>query len=145
MITLFFFQASLITLGVQVYEILRPKFSNLVSSIMQQIPNLVISNLHKLNEKILNGTNPLANFNHSFATAQPIPALSTAKASKIDKNKKDLFKKITSHLVGRSIGQLFRKEVVIRDLPRPAAVRKMINNNLLEQAGDTGVSDLFAP
>jgi exportin-5 len=112
---------------------------------MQQIPNLVISDLHKLDEKILNGTNPLANSNQSFATAQPIPAPSTAKSSKIDKNKKDLFKKITSHLVGRSIGQLFRKEVVIRDLPRPAAVRKMINNNLLEQAGDTGVSDLFTP
>jgi exportin-5 len=68
-----------------------------------------------------------------------------AKSSKIDKNKKDSFKKITSRLVGRSIGQLFRKEVVIRDLPSPAAVRKMINNNLLEQAGDTGVADLFTP
>lgn len=67
----------MITLGVQVYEILRPKFPHILE-IFQQIPNVNIADLQKLDEKI----------NQSAAT----------KGNKIDKAKKDLFKKITAHV-----------------------------------------------
>lgn len=70
----FFKQATLITLGVQVYEILRPKFQHIVE-IVQQIPNTNIADIQKLDEKISSGG---------------------TKGNKIDKYKKDLFKKITA-------------------------------------------------
>lgn len=70
-------QAALITLGVQVYEILRPKFPHIVE-IIKQVPNTNITDIHKLDEKILMGTN--------------------SKGNKIDKYKKDLFKKITAQV-----------------------------------------------
>lgn len=70
------FQATLITLGVQVYEILRPKFPRIVE-IMQQIPNTNLADIQKLDEKILVGAQS---------------------KGKIDKYKKDLFKKITAQV-----------------------------------------------
>lgn len=74
-------QAALITLGVQVYEILRPKFPHIVE-IMQQIPNTNIADIQKLDEKILVGTQS---------------------KGKIDKYKKDLFKKITAQVTSSAI------------------------------------------
>lgn len=65
------------TLGVQVYEILRPKFPHIVE-IVQQIPNTNLADIQKLDEKILMG--------------------SQSKGNKIDKYKKDLFKKITAQV-----------------------------------------------
>lgn len=67
----------MITLGVQAYEILRPKFPHMVE-IMQQIPNTNLADIQKLDEKILTGTQ--------------------TKGNKIDKYKKDLFKKITAQV-----------------------------------------------
>ncbi|XP_063695724.1 exportin-5 isoform X3 [Culicoides brevitarsis] len=89
-------QAALITLGVQTYEILRPKFPNIMD-VMQQIPNISTSDIQKLDEKI--------------------SVHATTKGNKIDKAKKDLFRKITSQLIGRNLGQLFKKEAKIADLP----------------------------
>lgn len=70
------FQASLTTLGCQTYEILRPKFQ-VVAEIMQQIPNISAADLQKLDEKI---------------------AMGGTKGNKIDKAKRDLFKKITGQV-----------------------------------------------
>jgi len=36
---------------------------------------------------------------------------------KVDRAKKDIFKKLTAQLVGRSVNQLFRHEVQIANLP----------------------------
>lgn len=83
----------------QVYEVLRATQPDLVLSIMQQIPQLVATDLQKLDEKVLAG--------------QPVPA-----NNKIDKTKKDLFKRCTQHLVGRDRGQLFRKATSYADLPQ---------------------------
>lgn len=69
-------QGSLLTLGVQMYEILRPKFP-LIIEVMQQIPNVNMADLQKFDEKISTGS---------------------TKGNKIDKAKKDLFKKITSQV-----------------------------------------------
>lgn len=71
------FQATLISLGVQVYEILRPKFPHIVQ-IIQQIPNTNAADIQKLDEKILMGT--------------------SSKGNKIDKYKRDLFKKVTAQV-----------------------------------------------
>jgi exportin-5 len=105
---------------------------------MQQIPNLNLNDLQKLDEKILNTTtaNPLAN-----ATNQGSNGTSTGKSNKIDKNKKDLFKKITSQLIGRNVlAQLFRNPVVINDLHPLNNNCKAKNTNIIEsEAVDTGI------
>lgn len=66
-------QGSLLTLGAQIYEMLRPTFSE-VLAVMQQIPGINPVDLQKLDERISG---------------------STSKGNKIEKVKKDLFKKIT--------------------------------------------------
>lgn len=125
-------QASLIPLGVQVYEIIRPLHTNIVLNIMQQIPNLNINDLQKLDEKIVS---VLTN-----ATNTAGATLASGK-SKIDKNKKDLFKKITSPLIGKNVlSRLFRNPGVINELhPLNNNSGKQKNTNILDSAfPDTG-------
>ncbi|KAJ8676509.1 hypothetical protein QAD02_012296 [Eretmocerus hayati] len=117
-------QGSLITLGAQVYECLRPKFPNIVE-VMQQIPGVNLADLQRFDEKM---------------------TVASSKGNKVEKGKKDLFKKITNQLVGRSIGQLFRKEVKIDNLPRPeVAPKKMIRvDEISNNASEAGLTALFA-
>ncbi|CAG9856617.1 unnamed protein product [Phyllotreta striolata] len=95
-------QGSLLTLGAQIYELLRPTFLE-VLAVMQQIPGVNPVDLQKLDERISGNT---------------------SKGNKVEKVKKDLFKKITGSLIGRSMGQLFKKEVKIHDLPRIVVPKK---------------------
>lgn len=131
-------------MGVQVYEIVRPTHANVALSIMQQIPNLNINDLQKLDEKILNtaSSGPLVN-----ATNQGSGAAGN-KSNKIDKNKKDLFKKITSQLIGRNVlAQLFRNPVVINDLHWHPLNNNSKHNkntsNILDTSADPGMQQLF--
>ncbi|CAG9765454.1 unnamed protein product [Ceutorhynchus assimilis] len=91
-------QGALLTLGAQIYEMLRPTFVE-VLGVMQQIPGVNPVDLQKLDERI-SGT--------------------TSKGNKVEKVKKDLFKKLTGNLIGKSMGQLFKKEVKINNLPQMA-------------------------
>ncbi|XP_060531637.1 exportin-5 [Cylas formicarius] len=102
-------QGSLLTLGAQLYELLRPSFVE-VLAVMQQIPGANPVDLQKLDERISG---------------------STSKGNKVEKVKKDLFKKITANLIGRSVGQLFRKEVKIQDLPQLVIQKKMDKPELI--------------
>ncbi|XP_067013098.1 exportin-5 [Anabrus simplex] len=90
---------SLYTLGIVAYEILRPEFPNIVE-VMMQIPGCVEADVKKLDDKVL-------------ANKVAVPP-----GSKIEKSKRDAFIRVASKLVGCSVGQLFRKEVSIADLPR---------------------------
>lgn len=102
---------------------------------MQQIPNLNLNDLQKLDEKILNNAGPLSN-----ATNQGSNGAAAGKSNKIDKNKKDLFKKITSQLIGRNVlAHLFRNPVVINDLRPLNNNCKAKNTNILDAAPDTGI------
>lgn len=65
-------QGSLLTLGAQMYEMMRPLFPD-VMHVMQQIPCVNPVDLQKLDERISSGT---------------------SKGNKVEKVKKDLFKKI---------------------------------------------------
>ncbi|XP_066998093.1 exportin-5 [Anabrus simplex] len=115
---------SLLTLGVQVYEILRPNFQGL-GELMMQIPGCSAAELKKLDEKI---------FSHN------------QKGNKAEKAKKEIFKRITTQLIGRSVGQLFRKEVHIADLPRLEVPRRSKQLALDEQLQETEtLCALFSP
>ncbi|XP_017770815.1 PREDICTED: exportin-5 [Nicrophorus vespilloides] len=102
-------QGSLLTLGAQIYELLRPTFPE-VYAVMQQIPGINPVDLQKLDERISG---------------------QTSKGNKVEKVKKDLFKKITSTLIGRSVGQLFKKEVKIQDLPRLAIPERSVRKEVI--------------
>ena len=69
-------QGSLITLGAQVYECLRPNFPNIVE-VMQQVPGINPADLQRFDEKI---------------------SVASNKGNKVEKWKKDLFKKMTSQV-----------------------------------------------
>ncbi|XP_034488203.1 exportin-5 [Drosophila innubila] len=88
-------QSGLITLGVQFYELLRPKFP-ILSEVLQHIPSVNAADVQKFDEKI---------------------SVAPVKGNKVDRAKKDMFKKLTQQLVGRSVNQLFRHEVQIANLP----------------------------
>ncbi|KAI8034726.1 exportin-5 [Drosophila gunungcola] len=88
-------QSGLVTLGVQFYELLRPQFP-ILSEVLQHIPSVNAADIQKFDEKI---------------------AVAPIKGNKVDRAKKDIFKKLTAQLVGRSVNQLFRHEVQIANLP----------------------------
>lgn len=105
---------ALVTLGLQLYEVLRPRFPEILE-VMTQIPNCNSQELQKLDDKIASGN---------------------------QKAKKEVFKKITKQLIGRSVAQLFRKEVRIADLPRMELPPKPKMRDLLETE-DVGLCKLF--
>lgn len=116
-------QIPLVTLGVQSYEILRPKFPN-VLDVMQQIPNISLSDIQKLDEKI---------------------AVNQTKGNKVDKAKKELFKRITSQIINRSVGELFKNEVKYVELPSMG--NKPLNHHvpsILDGNKDSGIPQLFS-
>ncbi|XP_015436514.1 PREDICTED: exportin-5 [Dufourea novaeangliae] len=118
-------QGSLVTLGTQVYECLRPKFPNIIE-VMQKIPGINPTDLQRFDEKM---------------------AVVSTKGNKVEKGKKDLFKKITNQLIGRSVGQLFRKEVKIDNLPRIEVFGKSQQTRVDEiskNSTDSGIASLFA-
>ncbi|XP_046395855.1 exportin-5 isoform X3 [Ischnura elegans] len=95
-------QSFLLALGVMVYELLRPAFPDAIFQVMNQIPNLNMEELQKLDEKL---------------------SVPSRNGAKMDKIKKEKFKRLTSQLIGRNLSQLFKKEVSIKNLP-PMHIRK---------------------
>ena len=88
-------QGSLITLGAQVYECLRPKFPNIIE-IMQQIPGIIPADLQRFDEKM---------------------SMSVTKGNKVEKWKKDLFKKLTNQVIFELvIFYLFFKLINIKNI-----------------------------
>ncbi|GBP07029.1 Exportin-5 [Eumeta japonica] len=115
-------QAALLALAVQVYETLRPRFPSVVG-VLRAIPDVDAHDLHRLDEKL---------------TAAP------ARPAKIDKSKRDLFKKITARLIGRNVGQLFKKEVFILNLPTMHKASKEKASNAVDAPGGANLPGLFA-
>ncbi|CAH0721476.1 unnamed protein product, partial [Brenthis ino] len=114
-------QAALLALAVQTYEALRPRFPGIVA-VLRAIPDVDAHDLQRLDEKLTSNT---------------------AKPAKIDKGKRELFKKITSRLIGRSVGQLFKKEVFILDLPT-MHIPKDKPRSALDSADGAALEGLFS-
>ncbi|XP_051161019.1 exportin-5 [Leptopilina boulardi] len=118
-------QGSLVTLGAQVYECLRPKFPCIIE-VMQQIPGINPADLQRFDEKM---------------------SVVSTRGNKVEKGKKDLFKKITNQLIDKNIGQLYRKEVKIANLPRLQIPKKsefIRVDEISKNSSETGLAVLFA-
>lgn len=118
-------QSGLITLGVQFYELLRPKYP-ILSEVLQHIPSVNAADVQKFDEKI---------------------SVVPAKGNKVDRAKKEIFKKLTTQLVGRSVNQLFRHEVQIANLPPMQSTNQKSSGScdIMDKNQNANLSQLFRP
>ncbi|XP_014241155.1 exportin-5 [Cimex lectularius] len=111
---------SLLVLGTLLYGILRPIAPN-IPQVMKQIPDVSVFDLQKLDDRMMK---------------------EVQKGNKVDKAKKEMFKKVTSPLIGQNMGQLFRKKVAMRDLPRLDNNKQKLCLDPLA-SNENGLSSLF--
>lgn len=126
-------QSVLLQLGTQVYDMLRPRFVEVVE-VMKQIPGINLMELQKLDEKVLSGA-------ASAAAAGPTGGRTTN--SKTEKAKKDNFKRLTTQLINCSLSQLFCKKAWIAELPRLDVPRRIKPPRVEDLPGETGLASLF--
>ncbi|XP_072526309.1 exportin-5 [Salminus brasiliensis] len=113
--------AALTQLALLIYDALRPRYSEL-RAIMNQIPNIHPEQLEQFDQRTVN------------------PA-----GQKIgEKKRKDQFKKLIAGTVGKPLGQQFKKEVHIRNLP--ALFKKVKpSKDIVANSENTGLVSLFTP
>uniref|UniRef100_A0A8C1V6R3 Exportin 5 n=1 Tax=Cyprinus carpio TaxID=7962 RepID=A0A8C1V6R3_CYPCA len=101
--------AALTQLALLIYESLRPRYTEL-RFIMNQIPDIHVEALEQFDQKTIQST--------------------VSKAG--EKKKKEQFKRLIAGTVGKPLGQQFKKEVHIRNLPslfkKPKPTRDMLEN-----------------
>ncbi|XP_073729012.1 exportin-5 isoform X2 [Misgurnus anguillicaudatus] len=113
--------AALTQLALLIYETLRPRYVDL-RLIMNQIPEIQMEALEQFDQK----------------TIQP----NASKAG--EKKRKELFKKLIAGTVGKPLGQQFKKDVHIRNLPSLFKKPKP-TKDILENADTAGLMGLFSP
>ncbi|NXA10140.1 XPO5 protein, partial [Sapayoa aenigma] len=115
--------AALVHLAFQIYEALRPRYTEL-KAVMEQIPDIQLESLEQFDSKLLN------------PTLQKVA----------DKRRKDNFKRLITGCIGKPIGEQFRKEVHIRNLPSLfKKVKPSLETDVLENEDGEGFNVLFEP
>ncbi|XP_053475356.1 exportin-5 isoform X2 [Ictalurus furcatus] len=113
--------AVLTQLALLIYDALRPQYAEL-RSIMNQIPNVQPDMLEQFDQKTIN------------------PA-----SQKVgEKKRKDQFKKLIAGAVGKPLGQQFKKEVHIRNLPSLFKKVKP-SKDVVTDSENAGLISLFSP
>ncbi|XP_067093000.1 exportin-5 [Osmerus mordax] len=114
---------ALTQLAMLVYENLRPRYVEL-RVVMSQVPGISMEALDQYDHRLL----------------EPNPA-----APKVgDKKRKDQFKKLIAGTVGKALGQQFKKEVHIRNLPSLFKKPKPEKRDILDSETG-GLAALFSP
>lgn len=114
--------ASLVHLAFQIYETLRPRYLE-IRAVMEQIPEIHKESLDQFDCKLLN------------------PSLQKA----ADKRRKDHFKRLISGCIGKPLGEQFRKEVHIKNLPTLFKKPKpMLETEVLDSDAG-GLATIFEP
>nr|XP_020667444.1 exportin-5 isoform X1 [Pogona vitticeps] len=115
--------AALVHLAFQIYEALRPRYAEL-KTVMEQIPEIQKESLEQFDSKLLN------------VTLQKVT----------DKRRKDHFKRLIAGCIGKPLGEQFRKEVHIRNLPSLfKKVKPSIETDILDNNEDGALIALFEP
>ncbi|XP_037541790.1 exportin-5 [Nematolebias whitei] len=112
--------ATLSNLALLIYENLRPRYLEL-RTVMTQIPNIHVDSLDLFDQRLLDPRGI------KFG----------------DKKKKDQFKKLIAGIVGKALGQQFRKEVHIRNLP--SLFKRPKPDKDVAETESLGLAALFAP
>ncbi|XP_044530629.1 exportin-5 [Gracilinanus agilis] len=114
--------AALVHLAFQIYEALRPRYLE-VRAVMEQIPEIQKESLDQFDCKLLNPTLQKIN----------------------DKRRKDHFKRLIAGCIGKPLGEQFRKEVHIKNLPSLFKKTKpLLECDVLENE-DGCLSTIFEP
>ncbi|XP_061183399.1 exportin-5-like [Saccostrea echinata] len=117
--------ALLLGLVMQMYELLRPSFPDLYN-VLLQIPNCNPSDLKDLDAKVLQ--------------------MAAQKQIMNDKKKRDAFKKLLSGVIGKSVGEEFKRETQYKDLPPIFRIKPPKSSGVLEQQEESsGLCELFSP
>ncbi|XP_076324689.1 exportin-5-like protein Ranbp21 [Tachypleus tridentatus] len=116
-------QALLLGLGLQTYETLRPVFPTL-QTVLAQVTGCTQKDLQSFDEKILQ----------------------TSSGKITEKRKKDMFRKLVLDIIGTNIGQQFKKEVHIKNLPPLFCWPRKKNLHLEDlEEKNMGLCELFQP
>ncbi|KAK3092966.1 hypothetical protein FSP39_009455 [Pinctada imbricata] len=116
-------QSSLLNLALKLYELLRPAFPE-IKNVLLQIPNIKEQDIQSFDEKMIFIKNP--------------------KQGVAEKKKKDSFKRLVSEVIGKSIGQQFKREAQYRNLPPIFRIRPP-KEDIMKKQEDTGLWSLFNP
>ncbi|KAG7171528.1 Exportin-5-like [Homarus americanus] len=120
-------QSALLSLGLATYEMFRPHFPN-IREVLLGLPGVSADDVQRFEEKL---QSPSQNPN--------------VKNSKVEKIKKDVFKKLVIEIVGRSVGQAFKKEVHMNDLPPMFKNPRPKQPRVDDTDTDIGLCSLFGP
>ncbi|XP_015276977.1 PREDICTED: exportin-5 [Gekko japonicus] len=113
--------AALVHLAFQIYEALRPRYTEL-KTVMEQVPEIQTESLEQFDSKLLN------------------PTLQKA----ADKRRKEHFKRLIAGCIGKPLGEQFRKEVHIRNLPSLfKKVKPPVDTDVLDTIEDGPLLTLF--
>ena len=117
-------QSNLLTLGAQFYDALGVQHSGNLKAVLVQIPNTTLKEVETFHSRFF----PAAN-------TKPTP----------EKKKRDLFKNVVEKVIGKHLGQQFKSDVKIKNLP-PIFKPKIAREPLTEASPDeVGLVGLFAP
>lgn len=114
--------ASLVHLAFQIYEALRPRYLE-IRAVMEQIPEINKESLDQFDCKLLN------------------PSLQKA----ADKRRKDHFKRLIAGCIGKPLGEQFRKEVHIKNLPWLFKKSKPMLETEVLDSEEGGLATIFEP
>uniref|UniRef100_A0A8C6H0Z6 Exportin-5 n=1 Tax=Mus spicilegus TaxID=10103 RepID=A0A8C6H0Z6_MUSSI len=114
--------ASLVHLAFQIYEALRPRYLE-IRAVMEQIPEINKESLDQFDCKLLN------------------PSLQKA----ADKRRKDHFKRLIAGCIGKPLGEQFRKEVHIKNLPWLFKKPKPVLETEVLDSEEGGLAAIFEP
>ncbi|XP_037698709.1 exportin-5 isoform X4 [Choloepus didactylus] len=114
--------ASLVHLAFQIYEALRPRYLE-IRAVMEQIPEIQKDSLDQFDCKLLN------------------PSLQKV----ADKRRKDQFKRLIAGCIGKPLGEQFRKEVHIKNLPSLFKKTKPVLETEVLDSEEGGLATIFEP
>ncbi|KAK6328507.1 hypothetical protein J4Q44_G00004850 [Coregonus suidteri] len=115
--------SALTQLALLMYENLRPRYMEL-RDVMTQIPDINLEALDQYDQRLLEPS-----------SAQRLG----------EKKRKDQFKKLIAGTVGKALGQQFKKEVHIRNLPSLFKKPKPEKRDILETSESGALAALFSP
>jgi len=114
----------LIHLGVMLYDTFLPIYPALSDVLMRQT-NCTREDIMQYEEKTL-----------AFNNAAVKPT------QKADRLKREMFRKITTSIIGQDLSQLFKKSVQMTSLPKMGSLKPRIKYDIID-AADVGLSFLF--
>ena len=118
---------TLLQLAIQAYEWMRPKYGSILT-VMSQVPGCNPEDLKRFDDRIM-ASNGKENGQKSS-----------------DRSKKDMFKKLIASIIGKDLAQMFKNDIVIKNLPTLQTQSRKQKTPSLEETekGDIGLGNLFA-